>query len=153
VNFLEWCQNSPLSAAVRHEAWTIPAIEILHLAGVVLVFGSVLVTNLRLLGWILASEPASALAADLARWTRLGLVLLVITGPLLFLAMPMKLFETSDFTVKLVLVAIAGTYYFAIYRKRILAAGGSGTLKRSAAISLGLWMAAIVAGFELGAFS
>jgi hypothetical protein len=163
MNVLEWCQNSALSLAIRHEAWTIPTIEILHLAGVVLVFGSVLVTSLRLFGWIFASEPSDKLAADLARWTRLGLILLVVTGPLLFFAMPKKMFETPDFTVKLVLVAIAATYYLAVHRKRMLAAGVSGALmgqrligerlKRSAAISLALWMAAILAGLELGAFS
>ena len=48
--FLQWCQNSALSHLVRHEVWTIPLIEITHIVGVVLVFGSVLVTNLRLLG-------------------------------------------------------------------------------------------------------
>jgi hypothetical protein len=94
MNFLDWCQNSAISLVIRREAWSIPAIEILHLAGVVLVFGSMLVTNLRLLGWIFVGESAGALAADLARWTRLGLILLVVTGPLLFFAMPMKLFET-----------------------------------------------------------
>jgi hypothetical protein len=153
MNFLEWCQNSAISLIIRREAWSIPAIEILHLAGVVLVFGSILVTNLRLLGWIFMGESASALAADLARWTRLGLLLLVITGPLLFFAMPMKLFETPDFTVKLTLVVIAGTYYLAVHRKRMLGVEGSGAIKKSAAISLALWMAAILAGVELGAFS
>jgi len=41
---------------------------------VVLLFGSVLITNLRFLGRILTSEPAGPLAADLGRWTRAGLM-------------------------------------------------------------------------------
>jgi hypothetical protein len=152
LDFLEWCQNSGLGAAIRHDAWTIPAIEILHLAGVVLVFGSVAITNLRLLGRILISEPAGPLAADLGRWTRAGLILLVVTGPLLFFAMPKKLFETPDFTVKLALVAVALAYHFTVYRRRV-ATGAFDHAKTPAAISLGLWMIAILAGVELGAFS
>ena len=157
MNFLEWCQNSTLSMIVRQESWTIPMIEILHLAGVVLVFGSVFVTNLRLLGRMFVTEPAGALATDLARWTKLGLILLIATGPLLFLAMPMKLFMTPDFTIKLVLVAIAGAYHLMVHRKRLLAAAAdpnaTDALKKSAAISLTLWIVAILSGAELGAFS
>src|SRR5262249_11512539 len=116
---LQWCQNSALSALVRHDAWTIPVIEILHIAGVVLVFGSVLVTNLRLLGWMLADESSKTIVRDLARSMRLGLILLVGTGPLLFFAMPVKLFSTPDFAVKLGLVAITLAYYFGVHRKKI----------------------------------
>lgn len=153
MTFLEWCQHSALSELVRKKAWTIPAIEILHLSGVILVFGSMLIINLRLLGWIFASEPSSVIAADLSRRTRLGLILLVVTGPLLFFAMPMKLFETPDFSVKLALVAIAVTYHFAVHRKRMLAASASTGLRISAGISMTLWLAAILAGLEVGSFT
>ena len=119
----------------------------------ILVFGSILIINLRLLGWIFASESSSVIAADLSRRTRLGLVLLAITGPLLFFAMPTKLFETSDFSIKLVLVAIAVTYHFAVHRKRMFANDGTSGLKLSAGISLTLWLAAILSGLELGAFT
>jgi len=151
--FLQWCQNSTLSQVVRHGAWTIPLIEIVHIAGVVLVFGSVLVTNLRLLGWMFASESSSALAADLARSTRLGLFLLIVSGPLLFFAMPVKLFTTRDFGVKLVLVTIAGVYYLAVHRKQMLDRDSSPAVRRSARISLALWLIAIAAGLEVGSFS
>jgi hypothetical protein len=155
--FLEWCQNSALSAIIRHETWTVPAIEILHIAGVILIFGSVLVTNLRLLGRMFLSEPAGSLAADLSRWMRLGLIVLVCTGPLLFFAMPVKLFMTPDFTIKLVLVAIAAGYHLRVHRKLLSAAANDATpdapLKKSARISLTLWSIAILAGVELGAFS
>ena len=154
MTFLEWCQQSALSELVRKNTWTIPAIEILHLAGVILVFGSVLIINLRLFGWIFASEPPDVIAADLSRRTRLGLVLLGITGPLLFFAMPMKLFETPDFSVKLALVAIAFTYHIAVHRKRmLLATPVTSGRKVSAGISLALWMAAILAGLEVGSFT
>ena len=153
ITFLEWCQQSALSELVRKKAWTIPAIEILHIAGVILVFGSMLVINLRLFGLIFLSEPSGAMAADLSKRMRLGLILLVITGPLLFFAMPVRLFETADFSVKLVLVAIAVVYHFAIHRKRMLAAEVTGGVKFSAGISMALWMAAILSGLELGSFT
>jgi hypothetical protein len=50
-------------------------------------------------------------------------------------------------------VAIAGTYYLAVHRKRMLGVEGGREIRKSAAISLALWMAAILAGLELGAFS
>lgn len=153
MTFLEWCQHSALSELVRSGAWTIPAIEILHLTGVILVFSSILIVNLRLLGYIFASEPSYVIAADLSRRIRWGLILLVITGPLLFFAMPMKLFETRDFSVKLTLVAIAISYHLAVHRKRMLLKNVTNSLKLSAGISMILWMAAILAGLEVGSFS
>jgi hypothetical protein len=150
---LQWCQNSALSHLVRHEAWTIPLIEIAHIVGVVLVFGGVLVTNLRLLGWMFASETSSTLVADLERTIRVGLILLVVSGPLLFFAMPVKLFATLEFPVKLVLVAIAAAYYFGVHRKTIRTPEPSATIRRSAGISLALWIIAIAAGLEVGSFS
>jgi hypothetical protein len=55
--------------------------------------------------------------------------------------------------VKLALVAIAVTYHFAVHRKRMLAASASTGLRISAGISMTLWLAAILAGLEVGSFT
>ena len=65
----------------------------------------------------------------------------------------MKLFATPDFSIKLALVGIAITYHFAVHRKRMLADEVTSGLRISAGISLALWIAAILAGAEVGAFT
>jgi hypothetical protein len=85
-SFAEWCWNLPVSVAIRGAPWPFPALEILHIVGLILVFGTVLLVDLRLLGVLLRREPAWQISADLMRWAWPGFALQVLTGPLLFVA-------------------------------------------------------------------
>ena len=55
--FIEWCQYNALSQFMRSAKWPYPSVEILHIAGLILVFGSMLILNLRIFGRILRREP------------------------------------------------------------------------------------------------
>jgi hypothetical protein len=60
TGFLEWCQTNALSQLMNSAKWTFPAVEIFHIAGLVVIFGSMLVLNLRIFGRILRAEPRTA---------------------------------------------------------------------------------------------
>ena len=47
-HIIQVLQTSALAQFMRSSKWQYPSIEILHLAGLILVFGSVLVVNLRI---------------------------------------------------------------------------------------------------------
>ena len=86
--FAEWCWNLRVSVAIRGAPWPFPALEILHIVGLILVFGTVLILDLRLLGVLLRREPAWQISADLTRWAWPGFALQLLTGPLLFVIQP-----------------------------------------------------------------
>ena len=46
--FLQWCHDNALSEFMRSAKWPFPTVEIFHIAGLILIFGSVLVLNLRI---------------------------------------------------------------------------------------------------------
>src|SRR6202011_622598 len=48
TGFLEWCQTNALSQLMNSAKWTFPAVEIFHIAGLVVIFGSMMVLNLRI---------------------------------------------------------------------------------------------------------
>ena len=48
--FFEWCEASAVGEFIRTSLWLFPAIECVHLLGLVLLGGAVLLVDLRLFG-------------------------------------------------------------------------------------------------------
>lgn len=152
--FAEWCQHTAIATAIRSELWPFPVIEIFHIAGMVVVFGTMLVLNLRVFGLILRSEPVSQIAHDLTPFTLAGLGVQLVSGSLMFVASARKFTENAVFGIKIGLVVAAVTYHFAIHRKVALAEDApEGQLRLSAAVSLVLWASVVLAGLDIGILS
>jgi hypothetical protein len=149
-DFVQWCQTSGLSAAIRSTKWTYPSIEILHIAGVVLVFGSILVLNLRIFDRVLWRTPVKDVALGLAPLTLIGLCAQCISGPLLFVATAMRFWENPSFGLKLLLLAVALFYHYGMHRPMAISGTASvPKLRWSAALSMLLWISVILAGLSI----
>jgi hypothetical protein len=144
-----------VSVAIRSAPWPFPALEILHIAGLLLVFGTVLIVDLRLLGILLRREPGWQISGDLTRWAWPGFAIQVLTGPLLFVANSRKFYDSPFFRAKLVLLVLAILFHFLVVRRvsASVDAGASPPAARLAgAVSLGLWAAVIVSGISIEVF-
>jgi hypothetical protein len=153
--FAEWCQRTPVGASIRSVAWEHPVLEILHYAGLILVFGPVLVVNLRLLGAVLRGVPVAEVAGGLAAWRNFGLAMLIATGPLLFLANARKVFTAWFFAAKMALLVIALAVQFTIHRRITSSPEGklSGAqVKLVAAATLALWTGVAAGGMAIQLF-
>ncbi len=145
--FIDWCQNLPLSEAIRGVKWPFPTIESLHLAGLVIVFGSILIVNLRIFGRVLKETPIVDVARGVAPITLVGLGVQALSGPLLFISNAAKFYGSDPFRLKLLLLAFSLTYHFAVHRPATFAADSSiAKLRTSAALSMTLWMSVVLAG-------
>ena len=82
--FWNWVQALPLSEYIGF-TWWFPFLESLHVLGVGVVVGSILMVDLRLLGKTALSVPASRMTREMIRWTWGAFVLAVITGTGLFM--------------------------------------------------------------------
>jgi hypothetical protein len=153
--FAEWCWSLPLSVAIRSAPWPFPLLEIFHIAGLVLVFGTVLIVDLRLLGVVLRREPGWQVSGDLMRWAWLGFGVQLLTGPLLFIANSRKFYDSVFFCSKLVLLVLAIAFHFLVVRRvsESVDAGVSPFRGRLAGgVSLALWAAVIVSGLSIELF-
>ena len=65
LSFFEWCDATALGEAVRNSLWLFPAIEAVHLLGLCVLGGSLLVVDLRLLGLGLKRQTIAELAGQL----------------------------------------------------------------------------------------
>ena len=152
--FFEWCEKSPLAEAMRSVPWRFPLVEIFHLAGMVVLLGTVLIVDLRLLGVVLRRQPAWEVAGDLAPWGWAGLGAQLVTGPLLFLAEATKRYQSPSFRFKMALLAVAIVFHFTIYRKASTsrdAARGPLRGRLTACLSLALWFGVVLAGLLVAA--
>ena len=59
VSLLEWIESTDLSTAIREGALSYPIIGGVHLLGIALFGGMLLMTDLRLLGWAMQRRPVS----------------------------------------------------------------------------------------------
>ncbi|MGV1831906.1 hypothetical protein ACQZ6Z_21215 [Agrobacterium vitis] len=99
-------QSLPIADAIRRSTWMFPAIEVLHLTGIALLFGTILVADLALLG-VLRSPSLKAAVPSIIGMTKTGILLAVISGGLLFISDPLEFWSNPAFRLKVAAIAIA----------------------------------------------
>jgi hypothetical protein len=148
----EWFEASTLGDAVRTSLWLFPVLEAIHLLGLCLLGGALLVVDLRMLGVGLTSQRIAALARDARPWLVAGIVVMIFTGVLLFLSEAIKCYYNQSFWVKILTLPVALLFTFTV-RQRIATDDGLETSMRSrllALASLGLWFTVAAAGRWIG---
>lgn len=103
----EWPRTAAAGAAlVLDNPWVWPICEVFHFVGLCLLFGVVLLVNLRLLGFV--KGVAFADVHLLLPWAMVGLSINIVTGMLFFLAAPEQYTQNPAFVWKIGLILIAG---------------------------------------------
>lgn len=121
-----------------------------HLLGLTLIGGAVLVSSLRLFGLLLADHPVPDVAHAAARGLGVGLAISVVSGLILLAPRLSGTLRNGIFQVKIVLVVTAAIFHFTVYRRTIRTGARSSVLNRlSAGIALLLWLGVAVAGCAL----
>ena len=124
--------------------WLYPALEVVHIVGIGLLVGSLVLVELRI--WGRGTElPLAALARFGLRLTLAGFALAAASGLTMFLSQPAELLGNAPFLVKMALLLCAGVNAAAFHWRGGVAhvdtVGRAQTLA-----SLGLWLAIIICG-------
>jgi len=146
IEFLRWLVNSPWSHAVNAAEWVFPVVQSFHFIGFALSVGTIAMVDLRLLGWVSSRMTASDLAADLAPWTRAGIAIMLITGPLMFSTDAVGYHFNPSFQFKMVCLTLALLFHFTLHRFAVRPAAPAIVAKLAAALSLLLWSAVVFGG-------
>lgn len=115
--FFQWCYDTPLGETIRNSTWLFPAIEAVHLLGLGLTIGSVLLVELRLLGVGLSRQPVAQLAASAEPLLIGGIILMFMTGIPLFLSESIKAFYSFAFWIKMTCLFLVLIFTFTIRRR------------------------------------
>ncbi len=136
-----------------HQRWVIPAIQSIHILGIAAVMGSVLMIELRILGWGGRDQTLGQTASRFGRSLSAALWLMLATGLLMVIAEPVRELVTFSFWAKMCLIAIE-VLALALLRARTARRdqswedriSRSSPIKIVALLTLFVWLAVIVLG-------
>jgi len=153
LHFLEWLAETPWSIALHESVYMYALVESVHVLTLCVFVGMAALLDLRLLGFTFRQASVSDVTDRLFPWMVAGFVVMVVSGLLLFYAIPVRSWQNIFFRIKLVLLVLAGLnawrYHATVHRyvdkwehnrvppRRARIAG---------AASLCLWALIIVAG-------
>jgi hypothetical protein len=151
--FLEWLASTRWSIDLHESLYMYPLVESTHVLSLTLFVGLTAMMDLRLLGLTLRAVPVSHVTTRLLPWIRIGFGVMIVTGLLLFYAIPVRNYQNIFFRVKMVLLVLAGlnVWYFHTRTERTVeawdVAARTPKAARVAAIaSLVLWAGVVVTG-------
>jgi len=150
-------EASSFGTYLRESQYWFPALNLLHVLGLLVAAGTVVFWDLRLLGIGLKRTPVSQVGQSLLPWTWAGFAVMFVSGSLLFTLEAGRLYENIFFRMKIVFLILAGLnvlmFHFTVYRSvagweldriaplRARLAGG---------LSLLLWFAILASGRAIG---
>jgi len=103
--FLIALEQSALAAGIRQSSWAYPAANVGHILALTLFAGAVATMDARLLGAFAAAPPASVVRPA-RRAAIVGLLLMALTGSVLFLAEASHVAMNGVFQVKAALITL-----------------------------------------------
>ena len=136
------------------QSWLFPVIQSIHIIGLTILVGTIALVDLRLLGISMRRHDIPALASALASWTSVGLLTVIVTGPLLFGADIGRYLNNPAFLLKMALLAAALAGHFTLHRS-VVKDEAPHTLTRqrvTAVLSLLLWSSVVLAGRAIADF-
>jgi len=146
--FFKWCDATTLGQAIRGVTWAFPAIETIHIMAMIALLGGVMVMDISLLGGLRRMTPVH-IARTVKPFMNTGLVIMLVTGILLFISEALKCYDNDAFKPKMICLALAIIWTYTVHRKAVNS-DVPGSAKLVAIVSLLLWFSVGVAGRAIG---
>ena len=130
--------------ALGAHPWAYPMLEVVHLIGVALILGNLVLLEMRVFGWAsaLPIEPLARLSLGLVG---VGFGLALVTGLLMFGTQPGELLANRVFTAKMALIMLAGCNAGWFHARRSLQLQDT-TARVSMLLSSVIWILVITCG-------
>jgi hypothetical protein len=145
--------DSGVAEWMRTTVKAMPIVEGIHLLSMAVLFGTILVVDLRLLGLPDHRRPFTQVAREVLPWTWLAFGVNALTGALMFAQDAIVYAADTTFLLKMAALVLAGVnmLVFELVTRRSVAQWDRNlraprVARAAAVISLSLWMAMIVLG-------
>lgn len=152
-DFALWLGASQWSIALHESYYMYSWVETTHVLSLILSLGMLFFIDLRMLGIALPEVPAATVARRLQLPMFIGFGLMLITGLLLFYAIPVRSAQSVWFRIKVLLLfgAAINAVVFNYRLKQSVASSDSAPLtplyiRSGALLSLAFWMLIVICG-------
>lgn len=137
--------ENPLNASPL----SFPVLECFHIVGFAFSVGTIALVDFRLLGWGMRRETPAQIARETFFWTLGGLVVMILTGLMLFSSDPDMYYLNWAFDLKMFFLVLAIVFNYTIHRKTAMANQPTRG-KLVACVSIALWTCVIFGGIFIG---
>src|SRR5580658_2225454 len=117
LGLCRWCNGSFFGHTIRDSAWLFPFVEVFHLLALGLLGGILVMLNLSLMGWRFGSASSRELSRELRPWMLGGILVMLLSGFLLFSAEAVKLYGNWAFQLKMIFLLLALLFTATIHRR------------------------------------
>lgn len=149
--------NSAIGTMIAENAILFPWIEVIHVLAITLVFGSILLVDLRLAGLAGRDYPILALSKSVVPLTWTAFIVAAISGSLLFISNPITYFGNFYFRAKMLLMICAGINMAIFHvwtlrgaRNWDIAAKPPLAVRAAGLISIVIWVTVVACGRWIG---
>ena len=150
LDVFESLEQSGIGLLIRESLWLFPAFEAVHLLGLSVLGGSLLMVDLRLFGVGIRSRTPEQLVRTARPWLVGSIVILMGTGIPLFLSEAVKCYYSYSFWVKMSALGAGLLYTFFIKHPVIRSGAGAGVQAVIGVLSLAIWLTVAGAGCWIG---
>src|SRR3984885_6023918 len=116
LSMCQWLQDTNIGTSIRESIWSFPIIETTHVLALSISVGLLLVSDLRLMGYIMKRRPVSEVYEQIKPWMFIGFAIMSITGIFLFCGQAVKAYNSIFFKTKVVLLIVAAINAIAFER-------------------------------------
>jgi len=146
-------QKTWLSALIDQHFWVIPIIQTIHILAIAAVFGSVVMTNLRILQLAGNSRTMTETVRRYLPWIWWGLLVLLLTGIGMTVGEPVRELTNPVFWIKMILIIVASMISLGFQtsvRRNVarweLTHGGRVLIRVGSSAVIALWCLIMLAG-------
>lgn len=149
----QWWDASLLAAAAKSYGGVFAVVQMVHLLSLALLGGAVLVSDCRLLGWMLADVSSEEVCRQTDRLFNWALVFIVMSGVFMSGAVALKLYYNEMYWAKMAGLGFGIAFVYGVRRPLLRFEHANirpATLRTMATASLVLWVSVAACGRWIG---
>lgn len=137
----------PSTNPINRCDWAFPFLECVHIISFAFSIGTIAFVDVRLLGLGFGQQTSGKLLKNTNILSATGLIVVVVSGLLLFSTDPLHYYHNGAFRFKIICLILAVIFNFTIHRRVALQARSASVATRLAgAASLLLWVGVVFGG-------
>jgi len=136
----------PSTNPLNNNEWSFPLTECFHLAAMALSIGTIVMVDIRLIGFGMKGQTAHQLLRDTELWTLAGLAIVITSGLLIFSSDPIHYLHNGPFQFKMVMLLLGIFYNYTLHRKAASSNKTSLLTVLAGVFSISLWLSLVFAG-------
>jgi hypothetical protein len=146
----KWAENTAVGQWIQGGTWPFPLIETFHILALAVFLGALFLIDLRLMGLKMGGIAAARMYRELHTYINWGILVILVSGAMLFASEGGKLYDNSAFGPKMYFLAAALVSHYTLHKRAVATEQPPAWAPIAAILSQALWFLTGAAGRAIG---